>query len=71
MPQDAVECRSEFVYAQQPVALTWQGRRLAVAAILAQARTPTGRRFHVRAGQSQGFRLDYHEADDEWQIHLL
>jgi hypothetical protein len=64
-----VECHSGFAYAERPVALTWQGKRLGIAAILEQARIPAGRRFHIRTQDGQEFELVYREATDEWEIH--
>ena len=69
MTDSIVECHSGFAYAERPVALTWQGGRLVVAAILEQARTPAGRRFRIRTQDGQEFELAYHEATDEWKIH--
>ena len=63
-----VECRSEFAYAEKPVAVHWQGERLVVTAILEQARTPDGRSFRVRTDAGQEFELIYLEAADDWQI---
>ena len=64
-----VECRSEHEYAERPVALTWQGRRLEVAEILARWRTPGEKRFRVRTADGQVFELTYVEVSDEWRIH--
>jgi hypothetical protein len=69
MADTRVECRSEFAYAEKPVAVHWQGERLVIAAILESARTPAGRLFRVRTVDGQEFELHYHEAVDEWQIH--
>ena len=64
-----VECRSEHEYAERPVALTWQGRRLEVGEILARWRTPGEKCFRVRTVDGQIFELAYIEAADEWRIH--
>ena len=64
-----VECHSGFAYAERPVAITWQGQRRIVAALLEQARTPAGRRFRIRTRDGQEFELIYFEATDEWEIH--
>jgi hypothetical protein len=63
-----VECRSDFEYAQQPVALYWQGKRLQVSQVLGAWRTPQGKRFFVRSEDGQQFELTYDEASDQWVI---
>ncbi len=68
---ETVECHSEFAYAERPVALTWEGRRLEVETVLAAWRVPEGRRFRVRTHGGRLFELTYCEADDVWQIHTL
>jgi hypothetical protein len=65
---ETVECHSGFAYADRPVALTWQGARLEVDAILDRGRTPLGTYFQVRTRDGQLFRLEYREADGVWQI---
>jgi hypothetical protein len=66
--QDCVECRSEFVHAEKPVALTWDGERLEITAILNRWRFPGGRGFRVETGDGQVFELVYSENEDEWRI---
>jgi hypothetical protein len=68
MAESIVECHSGFTYAERPTALSWQGQRLVVAAVLEEARTPAGRRFRVRAEDGQEFELVYCEVSDEWEI---
>jgi hypothetical protein len=65
---DIVECHSGFVYAERPVALTWDGQRLEVDSLLAAWRTPGERRFRVRTRNQIIFELAYSEAGNEWQI---
>jgi hypothetical protein len=65
---EIVECHSEFAYAEKPVALTWEGRRLEIAAILALWRAPDEKCFCVRTADGQIFELSYGEQDDEWRI---
>lgn len=67
----AVECRSDYAYAQRPVALTWEGRRLEVAGVPAEWRTPAGKHFRVRVAEGRVFELTYVEPLDEWQIQPL
>ncbi len=77
---DLVECHSGYTYAEKPLALTWEGRRLEIAAILAQWRTPEEKHFRVRTSDGREFELVYSEASHEsperitghgWQIHPL
>jgi hypothetical protein len=77
---DLVECHSDYTYAEKPVALTWEGQRLEIAAILAQWRTPEEKCFRVRTSDGQEFELACNEADGAypeetsghaWQIHPL
>ena len=77
---ELVECRSDCTYAEKPVALTWEGRRLEIVEILAQWRTPDERRFRVRTSDRREFELSYREATSEhpdktsgykWQIYQL
>ncbi|MCX6034086.1 MAG: hypothetical protein NTV38_03795 [Chloroflexi bacterium] len=71
---EIVECHSGSSYAERPTALTWQGRRLIVAEILSQGRTPQAKWFRVRTADGQVFELAYVGAADrclseqEWQI---
>jgi len=74
---DIVECHSGFTYAERPAALTWQGKRLIIAEILSQGRTPQVKWFRVRTTDGQLFDLSYADATDEhssdlgWQIHQV
>lgn len=66
-----VECHSEFAYAERPVALTWDGKRLEIQAVLSSWRTPEGIHFRVQTDGGQAFELAYNEADDGWHIQSL
>lgn len=77
---DLVECHSGYTYAEKPVALTWEGQRLEIDAILAQWRTPEEKHFRVRTSDGGEFELVYREASREssegitgrgWKIHPL
>ncbi|MFH2102414.1 MAG: hypothetical protein ABIJ39_03555 [Chloroflexota bacterium] len=63
-----VECHSGYSYADRPVALTWQGQRLAITAILERWRTPDGSSFRVGTEDDREFILSYSEQDDRWHI---
>jgi hypothetical protein len=67
----AVECRSDYTYAQRPSALTWEGRRREVAEVLSEWRAPGGKSFRVRTVDGAVFGVTYVEQFDEWQIQLI
>ena len=68
---EIVECRSDSEYAERPLALTWQGKRLEVAEIWARWRGPNEKGFRVKTTDGQAFELTYREVPDEWYIHPL
>ncbi len=65
---DLVECRSDSEYAERPLALTWQGRRLEIAEILATWRGPNEKGFRIKTVDGMAFDLAYREIPGEWQI---
>ncbi|NOY98694.1 MAG: hypothetical protein GXP40_05755 [Chloroflexi bacterium] len=64
----SVECRSSSAYAEQPVALTWGGRRLVIEEVLSRWRTPEAIHFRVRTSDGQTFELSYRESNAKWHI---
>jgi hypothetical protein len=66
---ELVECHSGFTYADRPVALTWEGRRLEIAQILAEWTTPEKKHFRVRTSDGRLFELACSQITREWQIH--
>jgi hypothetical protein len=68
---EIVECHSGFAYTDKPQAFIWEGRRLLIAMILAQGRTPQVRWFRVVTKDRQVFELSYHEETDGWQIQII
>ena len=66
--KDGVECRSDWMYAQRPLAFTWQSRRLEVKAIPAEGRTPEGKYFLVSTSEDENFELIYEQDSDHWTI---
>jgi hypothetical protein len=68
---DRVECHSGYEYAERPIALYWQGQRLAILEIEAQWRTPEGRRFRVLTAEERKFELFYNELTDNWDLTEL
>jgi hypothetical protein len=73
---DIVECHSSSTYPERPLALTWEGKRLEIMAILSQWRTPEALWFRVQtlrqaqcsAHDLRTFDLAFSEADNRWQI---
>ena len=61
-------CRSDSEYAERPVALYWQGRRLEISQILARWRTPEGKHFLVEVQENALFDLYYDECLKTWQV---
>ncbi len=68
---DRVECRSDHDYLGHPLAFYWQGKRLEVAEVLLQNRTPHGYSFQVRNNDFGIFELIYDTDTDEWSVHQL
>ncbi len=68
-PSALVECYSGSEYAERPVALSWQGRRLEIEQVEAQWRIPGGKQFRVRTRDGQVFELLYGELSDEWRVN--
>jgi hypothetical protein len=64
----SVECHSDYTYAERPVALVWEGRRLVVAECLAEWRTPEAKHFRVRTNDERVFELSFQDATHEWQV---
>lgn len=67
MPE-LVECRSDSHYAERPLSLVWEGKRLEIAEILSRWRGPAERGFRVQTADRQMFELTYREISDEWQV---
>ena len=68
---DRVECRSDHEYIGHPLAFYWQDKRLEVAEVLLQNRTPLGYTFQVRNNDFGLFELIYDTSTDEWSVHHL
>jgi hypothetical protein len=68
---ELVECYSGSAYADRPVALIWEGKRLEITRILAEWRTPEENHFRVCTSDGREFELAYSQTLDEWQIENL
>lgn len=66
---DPVECHSGYEYAEKPVAIHWQGKRLEISAVLDSWRIPGGKCFRVRTSDNRTFELFYGELYAEWRIN--
>jgi len=64
----AVECRSDTEYPERPLALTWQGRRMEIAEIIATWRGPGEKGFRITTVDGTAFDLAYHELADDWHV---
>lgn len=69
MQPPLVVCYSGYTYAERPIAVRWEGRRLAIEAIEARWRIPGGQGFRVCTEDGQVFELFYGELDGEWSVH--
>ena len=75
---DLVECLSSPSYPGDPLALTWEGKRCTVDAILDRWRSPQAIHFRVRATPSNDlsrhyeiFELAYDFISDAWRVTPL
>ena len=68
---EPVECRSDSEYADRPLALLWEGKRLEIAEILASWRGPGEKGFRVKTTDGQAFELAYRQLPDEWHIQPI
>jgi hypothetical protein len=68
MMNDQVYCRSDYQYAQRPLAFDWLGQRLAVTEIMGSWQTPDTIQFTVST-ELGIFNLVYHQSNDQWSIH--
>jgi len=71
MEPTRVECRSEDSYAQRPVAIWWQGKRLEVESVESEWRTPRGKAFRVSTRPGSRFELLYNELEDSWHAEII
>jgi hypothetical protein len=69
---EAVECLASASYPGDPIAVTWQGQRHEVEAILDRWRGPQELGFRVRTRELDGlgavFELIYDGSADDWRI---
>lgn len=61
-----VECYSGYRYGERPKALTWEGVRLEVAAVLATWRCPGRDCYLVKMTDDQVMQVSYLEESGEW-----
>jgi hypothetical protein len=67
----SVECYSGTRYAERPVALTWNGKRLSIEAIERAWQTPDSQAFVVRVTGDLRFVLFYLPSKDQWTARPL
>ena len=63
-----VECYSGSRYAERPIAVHWQGKRLEVRQVLHSWHTPNGPGFDVFVVDGRSLRLMYDERCDSWTV---
>ncbi len=66
--EELVECYSSHAYAEQPVAVHWNGERLEITEIEKSWQSPQGKHVRVRTSEDQTFELNYVQTDDKWNI---
>lgn len=66
-----VECRSDSMFAERPLSITWQGRKYEVAEIFARWRGPEERGFRVKTADGHAFEITYREIPDEWHVQPI
>lgn len=71
MALDLVECRSDSEYAERPLSLLWEGKRLEIAEILSRWRGPGEKGFRVQTTDKQIFELTYREISDTWKVQII
>ena len=65
---DNVECLSSASYPGTPTAVTWDGERHIIGAIISRSQSPRGHIFRVRTTDGLVFELFYNNATQVWQI---
>jgi len=69
MIKNHVECYAGGSYPEDPRAVTWEGQRYVVQAILKRRRTPEGIGFLVQCSpEERTFDLFYLTRETRWQI---
>jgi hypothetical protein len=66
---DIVECHSDYTYAERPVAIIWEGKRLEIKEIMREWRRPLGKGFRVCTVDGQEFDLLFEDSSSEWKIN--
>ena len=66
-----VECRSDSMFAERPLSITWQGRKYEVAEIFARWRGPEEKGFRVKTADGHAFEITYREIPDEWHVQPI
>jgi len=66
-----VECHSGYEYAERPIAVVENGKRLEVEAVEDTWRIPGGKCFQVQVNGGRRFELFYGELYDEWRVNEI
>ena len=68
---NTVECRSDSMFAERPLSVTWEGHKYEVAEIIARWRGPDEMGFRVKTTNGYAFELTYREIPDEWNVQPI
>jgi hypothetical protein len=73
---EIVECLSSATYAENPIALHWEGQMLEITKVLAEWRTPGKKHFRVLTTTALIFELIFDQDPDaipgsSWQVHPI
>lgn len=63
-----IECHSGYTYPERPTAIVMDVRRLEIAQIISEARSPSGKHFRVKTADVRELDLEYFVEKDEWII---
>jgi hypothetical protein len=68
--RSVVTCYAGARFPERPRSFSYQGKRLEVAQVEHQERTPRGLRIRVRVADDRRFWLTYDQVHDAWEVRL-
>ena len=68
---EPVECYAGAEYPERPRSFEWKGKRLEIAQITAQWKSPLGNIFQVLTTEQEVFELFFNQETDSWTIEPL
>jgi len=66
-----VECVSSTKYGERPTVIVFEEKRLPVAEVIKQWRSPEGTYFQVVTDNNLAFELAYQDGSDQWICKLI